>query len=197
MRTFRIYSLGNFQVCTTGTSLVAQWLRIHLPIQGTWVWSLVQEDPTCCGATKPVCHNYWACALEPTSHNYWARMPQLLKPACLEPMLRNKRSHRKEKTVHCNEEQPSFAATRESPRTATKTQRSQKKKKKSMYHNITVLYITSPWLTYFIMGSLHLKRTTFNHMTLPIRVYQTNLLKNKSLQSIISTGICFCLLICF
>ena len=22
--------------------------------------------------TKPVCHNYWACALEPGSHNYWA-----------------------------------------------------------------------------------------------------------------------------
>ena len=32
------------------------------------------------GATKPVQHNYWACALEPTSHNYWARVPQLLKP---------------------------------------------------------------------------------------------------------------------
>ena len=28
------------------TSLVVQWLRICLP-QGTWVWSLVQEDSTC------------------------------------------------------------------------------------------------------------------------------------------------------
>ena len=27
---------------------------------------------TCCGATKPVHHNYWACALEPASHNYWS-----------------------------------------------------------------------------------------------------------------------------
>ena len=53
-------------------SLVVQWLRIRLPIQGTWVRALVQEDPTCCGATKPVHHNYWACALEPTSHNYWS-----------------------------------------------------------------------------------------------------------------------------
>ena len=26
-----------------GTSLVVQWLRIHLPMQGTWVWSLVEE----------------------------------------------------------------------------------------------------------------------------------------------------------
>ena len=40
------------------TSLVVQWLRICLPMQGTWVRSLVQEDPTCCGATKPVRHNY-------------------------------------------------------------------------------------------------------------------------------------------
>ena len=40
------------------------------------------EDPTCCRATKPVHHNYWACALEPTSHNYWAHVLQLLKPAC-------------------------------------------------------------------------------------------------------------------
>ena len=24
----------------------------------------------CHAATKPVCHNYGACALEPTSHNY-------------------------------------------------------------------------------------------------------------------------------
>ena len=32
---------------------MAQWLRIRLPMQGTWVRALVQEDPTCCGATKP------------------------------------------------------------------------------------------------------------------------------------------------
>ena len=41
-----------------GTSLVAQWLRIHLPMEGTWVQALVREDPTCRGATKPVHHNY-------------------------------------------------------------------------------------------------------------------------------------------
>ena len=39
-------------------SLVAQWLRICLPTQGTWVQALVREDPTWRGATKPVCHNY-------------------------------------------------------------------------------------------------------------------------------------------
>ena len=42
----------------TGTSLVVQWLRICLPMQGTWVRSLVQEDPTCRRAAKPMCHNY-------------------------------------------------------------------------------------------------------------------------------------------
>ena len=41
-----------------GPSLVAQWLRICLPMQGTQVRALVQEDPTCRGATKPVHHNY-------------------------------------------------------------------------------------------------------------------------------------------
>ena len=40
------------------TSLVAQWLRICLPMQGTRVRALVREDPTCRGATKPVHHNY-------------------------------------------------------------------------------------------------------------------------------------------
>ena len=42
--------------------------------------SLVWEDPTCHGATKPVNYNYWAYALEPRNHNYWAHVPQLLKP---------------------------------------------------------------------------------------------------------------------
>ena len=41
-----------------GTCMVAQWIRIHLPMQGTQVRSLVQEDPTCHGATKLMCHNY-------------------------------------------------------------------------------------------------------------------------------------------
>ena len=41
-----------------GTSLVAQWLRIRLPTQGTWVQALAREDPTCRGATNPVRHNY-------------------------------------------------------------------------------------------------------------------------------------------
>ena len=34
-------------------------------MQETWAPSLVQQDPTGRGATKPVRHNYQACALEP------------------------------------------------------------------------------------------------------------------------------------
>ena len=43
---------------SAGASLVVQWLRIRLPLQGTQVRALVQEDPTCHRATKPVHHNY-------------------------------------------------------------------------------------------------------------------------------------------
>ena len=105
-------NLPQIKNACVGTSLVAQWLRIRLPMQGTRVRALVWEDPTCRGATKPVRHNYWACALKPVSHSYWARVPQLLKPARLEPVLRSKRSP--------------HTATRGSPRTAAKIQHSQK-----------------------------------------------------------------------
>ena len=60
-----------------GIFLMAWWIRICLPKQGTWVRYLPREDPTCCGATKLVCSKYWVCML------------QLLKPAGLEPVLSN------------------------------------------------------------------------------------------------------------
>ena len=81
-------------------SLVAQWLRVCLPMQGTRVWALVWEDPTCHGATGPVRHNYWACASgacapQQERPRYWgARAPRWrVAPAC-----RNwgKPSHRNE-----------------------------------------------------------------------------------------------------
>ena len=62
---------------------------------GLWVLSLVREDPTCHGATKPMCHNYWACALQPTSCNYWNHHT-------LESEVANKRSHQSEKPMHHN-----------------------------------------------------------------------------------------------
>ena len=80
------------------TSLVVQWL-ICLPTQGSQVWSLVQEDPICSKATKPLSHSYWAHILEPvttttepTGHNYWS-------PPTLKLMLHNRRSHHVEKLL--------------------------------------------------------------------------------------------------
>ena len=74
------------------TSLVVQWLRICLPVQGTWVQSLVQEDSTCPQSTC---------------------MSLRLKPVHLEPKLCSKRSCQNEKPAHCNEEWPRLTATRE------------------------------------------------------------------------------------
>ena len=57
------------------------------------------------GATKPVRHNYWACALEPTSQNCWAHEPQLLKPVRLEPVL-HKRSQQNESPCTATKSSP-------------------------------------------------------------------------------------------
>ena len=48
---------------------MVQWFRICLAMQAVPVQSLVQEDSTCCQATKPMHHNHGACLL------------QLLKPS--------------------------------------------------------------------------------------------------------------------
>ncbi len=39
-----------------GASLVAQCLRVCLPMQGTWVRAPIWEDPTCHGVAGPVSH---------------------------------------------------------------------------------------------------------------------------------------------
>ena len=52
------HSLTPYTKINSRSSLVAQWLRICLPMQGTRVQALGWEDPTCHGATRPVSHNY-------------------------------------------------------------------------------------------------------------------------------------------
>ena len=84
-----------------GTSLMVHWLRICLPMQRTWGRPWSGKIPHAAGQRSP-----------------WT---QLLKPACLEPELSNKRSHHTEKSMLCNEEQPPLAATRDSPSAAMKT----------------------------------------------------------------------------
>ena len=53
----------------------------------------------------------------------WATIAE---PVRLEPVLRNKRGRDSERPAHRDEEWPPLAATGESPRTETKTQRNQK-----------------------------------------------------------------------
>ena len=89
-----------------GISLVVQWLRICLPMQGTWVQSLVQE-------LRSTCHR--------------ATKPQLLNLSILEPTIHSKRSRCNEKPTLRNKEEPLLATTRESPHTAMRKQRSQNK----------------------------------------------------------------------
>ena len=84
--------------------------RICLPRQETQVQSLIQGDSTCCQATKPVYHNYWACTLE--------------------TVLWNKRNCCDEKCVHWKEVYTLLATNKESPCKVTKTQHSHKIKKK-------------------------------------------------------------------
>ena len=118
---------GDFQTKHwIGVSLVAQWQRICLPIQKRWVQSLIQEDPTCCGATIPVCHDYWTCALEPGSHNSWALVPQLLKPRCpIAHVLQQEQPLQWEICVPQLESSPHSHNYRKTS-AATKTQHSQK-----------------------------------------------------------------------
>ena len=70
---------------TLRVSLVVQWIRICLLMQGIGVWSLVQKYSMCPRATNPLCHKRW------TLHT-------------LESMLHNWRSHHSEKPAHLNED---------------------------------------------------------------------------------------------
>ena len=75
-------------------------------MQGPRVRSLVWEDPTCHGETKPVDHNHQA-------------------------VLHSKRGHCSEKPTYPHEESRPLTATRESPCAAAKTQRRQSKTQKT------------------------------------------------------------------
>ena len=56
----------------------------------------------------------------------WAREPQLLSLRLWSPCSATREGRDSERPVHRDEEWPPLAATRESPRTATKTQHGQK-----------------------------------------------------------------------
>ena len=80
-------------------------------MQGTRVWALVREDPTCRRATKPVRHNYWACATTTEAHTPRAHAPQREATAMRSPrtaMKSSPRSLQLEKT-HVQQRRPNTA----------------------------------------------------------------------------------------
>ena len=82
------------------TSLVVQWLGIHLPMQGTGVQSLVQEDPTCRGATKVLRHS------KKSDHNEESRHCNYI----VAPTATRERPRAATRT-RCNHKQRNAAAT--------------------------------------------------------------------------------------
>ena len=48
-------------------------------MQGPWIWSLVQEDFTCCRATKPMCPSFWASTLK-SMHSAAREAPTMSNP---------------------------------------------------------------------------------------------------------------------
>ena len=99
----------------SGTSLVVQWLRIHLAMKGTSVLPLVQEDPTSHGETKPTSSNY-----EPMRCNYWSLHAQ-------EPVL-HKTSHHSEKPAQRNKRVAPMLCNQRKPTCIDQTKGSQEKK---------------------------------------------------------------------
>ena len=96
-----------------GTPLAVKWLRIHLVMQGTWVWALIQKLGSHMPWGMPGSHSCWACAPEPTHCSYWSH-------------AQNPRSATREVTTTrsprtTTREQPPRAATRESPGTTVKS----------------------------------------------------------------------------
>ena len=62
------------------TFLVVQWLRLQLPMQGTWVGPLVQEEPTCHGnqahvPRSPCSATREAIAMRSPVHHAWKVAP--------------------------------------------------------------------------------------------------------------------------
>ena len=115
-------------------SLVAQWLRIHLPLQEMRAWSLVPEDPARCRARKPMptsifliegkplynivlasaIHQHQSAAgteLFSLCSRAWEL--RLLSSHALKPLLQDGRSCHREQPAQCSEGQSLLAATRE------------------------------------------------------------------------------------
>ena len=107
--------------------------RTHLPMQETRIQSLIQEDPTCPGATKPVRHNYWACALEPTSHNHWSRHT-------LQPALEEKPPQWEARTRQATRQEPHSPQREKSPHS---NEDPVQPKRKNFFKKISYCHVTT------------------------------------------------------
>ena len=79
---------------------MVQWLRICLLVQGTRVRSLVRDGPTCCGATKPLPHNYGAQGLQQQRPLQWGSCAPQLESSPCSPQLEK---------AHSKQQRPSAA----------------------------------------------------------------------------------------
>ena len=141
------------------TSLVVQWIGICLPMQGTWVPSLVQGDSTWHGAAEPMSHNYWACALERLSCNYRGQVLQLLKAVSLESVLCNKRSHCNQKRVGllqlekaCTQQRRSRVAKNKEEKTGWGTEKNPDQKRINKKRNELSLFVR---VHFWVLCSVH------------------------------------------
>ena len=67
-----------------------------------WTQSLVHSNSTCCRATKARVPQILTLCSRARESQLLSLSGTLLKPACLEPVLCNKRSHHNEKPMHHN-----------------------------------------------------------------------------------------------
>ena len=101
-----IYLKLRLEVTEIWTFLVAQSLRILLPVQGPRVPFPLRKGSTCQGAMKPMGNNYWTCTLEPMLCNKKSHCsPQLEKARAQQWSLgtaKNKHTHTHTKEVRAS-----------------------------------------------------------------------------------------------
>ena len=151
---YLLYFRDNFR-----TSLVVQWVRILLPMQGTWIQSLVWKDFTCHRAAKSERPNYGAHRLQPQ------------KPLYLEPVL-HKRSHCNQKPIlHCKQRVVPAHHNWRKPVTSNKDLVQPKKKKKDYpYIQTTALNNCFTYSRFFRFKLMHLWSTLcIRHMQNMVR----------------------------
>ena len=123
-----------------GTSMVVQWIRIRLAMQGMQAQSLVRELRLYMSCSNSVC------------------MLQLISPCALEPVLLNKRGHHNEKPVHHNLESSSFSPQVEKAQAPQQRPSTVKKEiNKKNDHNLNNTHLVNKLMELYLTFMKHLK----------------------------------------